>query len=115
MKNVWEKIQPIKVASGWTIDVNNFYAFEPTPENMEWFYGSILISGHNDQMSLCFDSKYEPEGDPNGEYILDFYTMKNNKKNNKLEVSEMIGTKHTKDKKIFIGYIERFMFTGKYD
>ncbi|WP_336282396.1 hypothetical protein [Cronobacter dublinensis] len=105
MIDTWKKIQPLRVASRWSIDVNNFYEYEPTVENMNWFYGSVLISGHNNK-GLCFDAKYEPEGDPDGEFIVDFLKI------SKKGVDEaFLGSKKTKSKQDLIQFIEYFMFT----
>ncbi|MDB0570679.1 hypothetical protein V4C85_20640 [Ralstonia solanacearum] len=113
MGNVWKGIQPLRVASGWVVDVNNFYEFDPLPENMEWFYGSVLISGHHVKTGLCFDSRYEPEGDPKGEYVLDFIEMKINKKTGDVESEAFIGSRRTRSRVEFIEWIESFMFVGK--
>ena len=117
MKNdIWKKLQPLRVPSRWVIDVNNFYNYEPTKENMDWFYGSILISGHNSLDGLSFDSRYEPEGDPNGSFFLDFFILKINKKTQKAEgIEKFLGTKQTRSKAEFIELLEEFMFTGKYE
>ncbi|EIX1535936.1 hypothetical protein E7W39_04700 [Cronobacter sakazakii] len=105
MNDTWKKIQSLRVASGWSIDVNNFYEYEPTIENMTWFYGSILISGHNNK-GLCFDARYEPEGDPNGEFVVDFLKL-----SKKGEDEAFLGSMKTKSKQKLIEFIEYFMFT----
>ncbi|MCG8709709.1 hypothetical protein JHU04_002960 [Brenneria sp. 4F2] len=92
MVTVWKGMQPLRVASGWSIDVNNFYSLEPSSENRDWFCGSVLISGNNNK-GLCFDSKFEPEGDPNGEFVLDFIQLFTSKQN-----EHFIGTKKTKSR-----------------
>ncbi|MHA8111808.1 hypothetical protein ACX122_01555 [Kosakonia cowanii] len=107
MNDTWTNLQPLRIASGWCIDFNNFYAFEPNAENMRWFYGSILISGHN-QKGLCFDSRYEPEGDPDGAFVLDFIQLP---QDGKAEI--FLGTTKTRSKSDFITQIETFMFTEK--
>ncbi|MBD2816818.1 hypothetical protein ID850_19305 [Xenorhabdus sp. Flor] len=114
-KNIWRKLQPLRVANGWVIGVNNFYEYEPIEENMDWFYGSILITGHHVSSDLCFDSRYEPEGDPNGSYVLDFFIIKTNKKTGKVEEEKFLGSKQTRSKTEFIAMLEEFMFTGKYE
>ncbi|HCT3785891.1 hypothetical protein [Proteus mirabilis] len=114
-KDIWKNIQPLRIPSRWVIDVNNFYHYEPTKENMDWFYGSILISGHNSLNGLCFDSRYEPEGDTNGLFVLDFFIIKTNKKTGKIEEEKFLGSKQTRDKAMFINMLEEFMFTGKYE
>jgi len=34
MSDLWKKIQPLRVANGWTIDLNNLYDIELTQENI---------------------------------------------------------------------------------
>ena len=64
------EIQRLRVPSGWNISINNFYEVEPVEEFIEYFYGSVLISGDCKNMGLGFDSRYEPEGTPDGFFIL---------------------------------------------
>lgn len=64
------KIQPLRISPGWDVSINNFYEVDPVDEFIEYFYGSVLISGDNKNMGLSFDSRYEPEGIPNGNFIL---------------------------------------------
>lgn len=111
MTDTWRKLQPLRVASGWSIDVNNLYRFEPTPENMEWFFGSILISGHHEQSGLCFDARYEPEGDPEGAYVLDFLRFRADRKTGDIELHELLGSRRTRSLQEFVAWIETFMFT----
>ena len=42
MNDLWKKIQPLRVANGWTIDLNNLYDIELTQENIGWFCGSFF-------------------------------------------------------------------------
>ncbi|HHQ4309183.1 TPA: hypothetical protein ACSP7Y_005261 [Serratia fonticola] len=63
-------LQPIRVPTGWAISINNFFDIVPTDKHIDYFYASVLISGDRKLMGLSFDSRYEPEGVPNGEFIL---------------------------------------------
>ena len=75
MRSNWKDLQPIRVANGWTIDINNFYQFELNKENLDWYYGEFLLCGTHSQKKVCFDSSYEPEGDPEGFLTVRFYSM----------------------------------------
>lgn len=37
-------LQPLRIPGGWKVDMNALYELEPAPENIDWFYGSILFS-----------------------------------------------------------------------
>ena len=103
----WEKIQPLRVESGWTIDINRLFDLEPISENMEWFYGSVLISGHNTD-GLCFDVRYEPEGEPDGEFIIDLLQLET-----KTIEEKLLTSFSTKNRSELIFIIEYFMFNLK--
>lgn len=63
------RLQRLRVPTGWTIGINNFYEVEPVDDFIEYYYGSVLIGGDNKIMGLSFDSRYEPEGEPNGDFF----------------------------------------------
>jgi len=65
------ELQPIRVPSGWTITINNFFEVELTPETNDWFTSSVLLGGVRRSSGHCFDSRVEPEGDPDGEFVID--------------------------------------------
>ena len=111
MNDLWKKIQPLRVANGWTIDLNNLYDIELTQENIGWFCGEFLLSGSNHSKKICFDASFEPEGDINGGFVVKFFSMYYDKKLNNFELNKFLGTFETKDKSDFINTIERFMFT----
>jgi hypothetical protein len=71
----WRRLQPLRVASGWMIDMNSLYAVDPSVETADWLHGSVLISGHLGRSGLCFDVRFEPEGDPEGCYVVDFLRL----------------------------------------
>ncbi|SHO59311.1 hypothetical protein [Vibrio quintilis] len=112
MKNNVE-IQRLRIPSGWSININNFYEVDPVEEFIEYYYGSVLIGGSNKIMGLSFDSRYEPEGTPNGYFIL---VMQKNEydKNGKIKAVTVLDIKKTKEREDFIKSLEYFMRTGKY-
>jgi len=110
MSETWRNIKPLRVASGWSIDINNFYQIDPSENTMDWFHCSVLISGHSTRSGLCFDARYEPEGDPEGEFVVDFLTLD---KKEKRHVTEFLGFRKTRNVEILGQYIEEFMFTEK--
>ncbi|MFI8320012.1 hypothetical protein ACIF4Y_22530 [Kosakonia cowanii] len=111
MMNQKIRLQRLRVPTGWTIGINNFYEVEPVDDFIEYYYGSVLIGGDNKIMGLSFDSRYEPEGEPNGEFI--FVSQKNeyDKKGNLIGVS-VLDVKRTRKKSEFIDMVEWYMEKG---
>ncbi|MEV7548704.1 hypothetical protein AB0N89_03670 [Amycolatopsis sp. NPDC089917] len=123
MKDHWRLLQPLRVAAGWRIDISGLYAVDPSPETMEWFYGSVLISGNDGHSRLTFDARWEPEGDPEGCYTVDFLRLpragkgkgkglarEGNTARGRDEV-EFIGTWTTRSRPELVAVLESFMFT----
>ncbi|HHS7810780.1 hypothetical protein J1G18_27640 [Pseudomonas sp. MIS38] len=104
------KLQPIRVPSGWTITINNLFEVELTPETSDWFTCSVLLGGVRPSSGHCFDSRVEPEGDPNGEFVIDFLKIDYDQKGKPVKNSEVfLGEFRTKSKIEFIKKIESFM------
>ncbi len=120
-KNTWKrpnnmnstlkyKLQPIRVPSGWTITINNLFEVELTKETAEWFSSSVLLGGVRRSTGHCFDARVEPEGDPDGEFIIEFLTIKYDHKGLPVKNSEVfLGDFKTKNKEEFIEKIESYM------
>ncbi|EIX6435699.1 hypothetical protein MKU92_004733 [Salmonella enterica] len=106
------QIQRLRIPTGWDISINNFYEVDPVDEFIEYFYGSVLISGDNKNMGLSFDSRYEPEGTPDGYFILVMQKNEYDKKG-KIKNVTVLDVKRTKKREVFIKYLEGFMQTGK--
>ncbi|TDK53410.1 hypothetical protein [Pseudomonas moraviensis] len=104
------KLHPIRVPSGWTITINNLFEVELTPDTSEWFSSSVLIGGVRRSTGRCFDSRVEPEGDPEGYFVIDFLTIEYDHKGKPIKNSEIfLGEFRTKSKLEFIEKIESFM------
>ncbi|WP_139833055.1 MULTISPECIES: hypothetical protein [unclassified Pseudomonas] len=104
------ELHPLRVPSGWTITINNLFEVELTPSTAEWFSSSVLLGGVRRSTGHCFDSRVEPEGDPNGEFVIDFLTIRYDNKGKPLKNSEeSLGEFRTKNKAEFISKIESFM------
>ncbi|NUU69034.1 hypothetical protein HQN64_23455 [Enterobacteriaceae bacterium BIT-l23] len=106
------ELQRIRFPSGWNIGINNLYEVEPDEEYIDYYYGSTLISADNKLMGLSFDSRYEPEGVPGGEFILVLQKNEYDKKG-KIKNVSVLDIKKTKKKDVFIENLERFMKTGE--
>lgn len=104
------ELQPIRVPSGWTITINNLFEVKLTTETSDWFTSSVLLGGVRRSTGHCFDSRVEPEGDPNGEFVIDFLTIQHDYKGKPIKNSEIfVGEFRTKNKLEFIRKIESFM------
>ncbi|EME52383.1 hypothetical protein [Amycolatopsis decaplanina] len=127
MRDHWRLLQPLRVAAGWRIDISSLYAVDPSPESMEWFHGSVLISGNDDHSRLSFDARWEPEGDPEGCYTVDFLRLPRPRKGKRKGMTregnagrgteeaagevEFIGTWTTRNRPDLVAVLESFMFT----
>ncbi|MED7666588.1 hypothetical protein GXB78_05110 [Pseudomonas moraviensis subsp. stanleyae] len=104
------KLQPIRIPSGWTITINNLFEVELTAETCDWFSSSVLIGGARQSTGHCFDTRVEPEGDPDGEFVIDMLTIEYDKRGEPIKNSEkFLGEFRTKSKIEFIERIEEFM------
>jgi hypothetical protein len=104
------ELQPIRVPSGWTITINNLFEVELTPETSSWFSSSVLIGGVRRSTGHCFDFRVEPEGDPNGEFVIDFLIINYDHKGKPIKNSEkFLSEFRTRHKHEFIQKIESFM------
>lgn len=100
----------MRIPSGWHISLNCFFEVDPTPDTMEWFYGSVLIGGTNLGTGYCFDARFEPEGDPNGSYVVDFIRVKFDKTGEVIPESEkVIGSATSKTRHEFSSILENYM------
>lgn len=110
-KQLEYKLQSIRVPSGWTITINNLFEVDLTPETSAWFCSSVLLGGTRRSTGHCFDSRVEPEGDPDGEFVIDFLLIKYDRKGAPIKGSEKyLGEFRTQSKIAFIEKIESFMF-----
>ncbi|MFJ3377467.1 hypothetical protein ACIPLA_21495 [Pseudomonas sp. NPDC086112] len=104
------ELQPIRVPSGWTITINNLFEVDLKPETAHWFSSSVLLGGARKGTGYCFDSRVEPEGDPDGEFVVEFLTIKYDKKGDPIGDSvQTIEIFKTKSKQEYISKIETYM------
>ena len=103
-------LQAIRVPSGWTITINNLFEVELTDSTSGWYSSSVLIGGVRQSTGHCFDARLEPEGDPSGEFVVDFLTINYDKNGKPIKRSEVyIGEFRTKNKAELIAKIESYM------
>ncbi len=83
------EFQPLRVASGWTIEWNTFMETDPNPDDMSDFSGSSLLHARNDHAKRAIDLKWRPEEDYDGEFILQVIDLyeEYNPKTKKIEFS----------------------------
>ncbi|MFD8597812.1 hypothetical protein ACFV1L_22685 [Kitasatospora sp. NPDC059646] len=110
----WRRLQPLRVAPSWVIDMNSLYGVDPSPETMEWFYGSVLVSGHCRHDGLCFDVRWEPEGDPDGCFTADFLRLGGFGRRGPAPGDHThLGTWTTRSRSELVAVLEEFMFTRR--
>ncbi|WP_124318671.1 hypothetical protein [Pseudomonas chlororaphis] len=103
-------LQAIRVPSGWTITINNLFEVELTERTSDWYSSSVLIGGVRRSTGHCFDARLEPEGDPSGEFVVDFLTIKYDKRGSPIKNSEEYIRKfRTRSKLELINTIESYM------
>ena len=112
MKDEKVILQSLRVPTGWNISINNFYDIEPSNAGLEYYYSSVLISGDSNLMGLSFDSRYEPEGQLGGDFVL-VLQRNNYDKKGKIKSAEVLGIIKTKSKNKFIEMLEKFMEEGR--
>lgn len=107
-------LQALRVPSGWTITINNLFEVELTPQTADWFSSSVLLGGVRRSTGDCFDARLEPEGDPDGEFVVDFLTIRYDKACKVIKNSEVfLGEFRTRSKAEFIEKIESYMLARK--
>lgn len=110
MKKLEFELQPLRVPSDWTITINNLYEIELTPETAHWFSSSVLLGGARQSTGYCFDSRVEPEGDPQGEFVVEFLTIKYDRKGEPIgDSAKTLEIFRTTCKKKYIEKIEQYM------
>ncbi|CAI8938768.1 hypothetical protein [Pseudomonas chlororaphis] len=109
-KKLEYNLQAIRVPSGWTITINNLFEVELTENTSGWYSSSVLIGGIRRSTGHCFDARLEPEGDPSGEFVVDFLTIKYDNHGKPIKKSEdYIGEFRTKNKAELITKVESYM------
>ena len=76
-ENIDKFLQPLRIPAGWKVDYNILTEFDPLPENMEFFYGEWLFGATHSRNQVGIEVHFEPEGDPGGEYVVDFFRYHN--------------------------------------
>lgn len=103
-------LQAIRVPSGWTITINNLFEVELTEKTSGWYSNSVLIGGMRRSTGHCFDARLEPEGDPFGDFVVDFLTIKHDNRGKPIRNSEeYICEFRTKSKSELVAKIESYM------
>jgi len=107
-------LQPLRVPGGWHITVNTLFEVDPGPDTMEWFSSALLLWGHCRDSGYCFNSHFEPEDDPDGEFVVEFCKIdfdRHTKKKTHPEV--FLGEFRTRSRLELIKVIEIYMLDGK--
>ncbi|MGK5023144.1 hypothetical protein [Janthinobacterium sp. RB2R34] len=107
-------LQPLRVPGGWTISVNTLFEVEPGPDTMQWFSGALLLWGYCRHSGYCFNSHFEPEDEPDGEFVLEWGKVSYDRQGKAVKGSEVfLGDFRTRSKADFVAYVEGFMAQPK--
>ncbi len=108
-------LQPLKITPGWCVGYNIFTELDPSPDTAEYFYGSVLFSAMNRRKKSEIELYFEPEGDPNGKYILNLFLhkMDPSKKDFDYNSGKLIQTIASQSRAEIIEAMERFMSIGE--
>ena len=103
-------LQPLRVPGGWHITVNTLFEVEPGPDTMQWFSSALLLWGHRRDSGYCFNSHFEPEDDPDGEFVLEMGKVDYDRHGKAVKGSEVfLGEWRTRSKAAFVERLEQFM------
>lgn len=103
-------LQPLRVPGGWHITVNTLFEVDPGPDTMEWFSSALLLWGHCRDSGYCFNSHFEPEDDPQGEFVLELGKVAYDRHGKAVHGSETcLGEFRTRSRAAFVARVERFM------
>jgi hypothetical protein len=104
------KLQPLRILGGWTVEFNNFYECEPDNcYDFDAYFVEDLLQFTNNKFNLVLDLGWYPNSDKNGTYKL--FLIKNYNWENPLEYFESRDTKAIVDK---IEYWINYGFFQKY-
>jgi hypothetical protein len=104
------KLQPLRILGGWTVEFNNFYECEPDNcYDFDTYFVEDLLQFTNNKFNLVLDLGWYPNSDKNGTYKL--FLIKNYNWENPLEYFESRDTKAIVDK---IEYWTNYGFFQKY-
>ncbi|MGK5066155.1 hypothetical protein [Janthinobacterium sp. RT4P48] len=103
-------LQPLRVPGGWHITVNTLFEVEPGPDSMQWFSSALLLWGYCRDSGYCFNSHFEPEDDPDGEFVLEMAKAEYDRHGKAVKGSEVfLGEFRTRGKAQFVARVEQFM------
>ncbi|NGZ74256.1 hypothetical protein [Saccharibacillus alkalitolerans] len=108
------RLQPLRVPSGWKIDVNALYELDPSPETLDWFYGSILFSAIHRHLGHELYVRWEPEGDPSGSFLLQRYLLKFEKKSDAVLEGYVVDEQRIPGRQELAERLEAYMLMSKW-
>lgn len=103
-------LQPLRVPGGWHITVNTLFEVDPGPDTMQWFSSALLLWGSCRDSGYGFNSHFEPEDDPQGEFVLEMGRVAYDRHGKAVKDSEVfLGEFRTRSKAAFVARVEQFM------
>ena len=106
-------LQPLRVPAGWQISVNTLFEVDPGENTMQWFSSALLLWGHCTASGYCFNSHFEPEDDPQGEFVLELARVQYDRSGKAVKGTEVfLEERRTRSRAQFVAWVEQFMLTG---
>ncbi|KAB8041546.1 hypothetical protein [Janthinobacterium aquaticum] len=103
-------LQPLRVPAGWQITVNTLFEVDPGPDTMQWFSSALLLWGHCSASGYCFNSHFEPEDDPQGQFVLELARVELDRNGKAVKVSDtLLEERRTRSRAQFVAWVEQFM------
>lgn len=103
-------LQPLRVPAGWHLSVNTLFEVDPAPNTMQWFSSALLLWGHCRASGYCFNSHFEPEDDPDGQFVLELARVAYDRQGRAVKGSDIfLGEHRTRSRAEFVALVERFM------
>jgi len=105
--------QPLRIASGWSVEWNTFMETDPTPEKMDAFTGDSLLYLSSSHRLRSIELSWTPEGDYQGSFKLIVINLLENfnKNTNTMEYTgewdNPYYTFHSRDRLEIVDEIER--------
>lgn len=103
------ELQPLRVPGGWRVDVNALQELDPSPETIDWFYGSILFSAIHRHLGLELHVHWEAEGDPSGSYVLQRYRLQFEKNADRAIAGYLVDEQRIADRRRLVERMENYM------
>lgn len=83
---LYKEYQPLRISAGWIIEINSFFEVDPTIENFnQGYFAETLLYITSERRKRTIELQWQPEDDPNGNFILKVINLEKEYNNNTKE------------------------------